>query len=262
MEAVAWSPAPGVRRLLFTQERTGIERPAVWDLDTRERVDLEMQDVAGPVIPQGWTPDGGRLLVHNDPGEGVASAPHGGSRRPGSSRRRSGSRGRSTRPGSAPTARSGSGPIQASSLRRSGRRAATTVLALPIDPPPSGTRSRWLSWSNPTGDIDQRVHHDAWRIRSLPDDRVDPRGPRMAPHRSLGSGAPGFRRRGVRGPPGQLPGFHGSGQGVPGGTEGEHRVPGDRGHRGGCRPRGRCRASPTRGRCSSRAGRGVATSPR
>ncbi len=44
MEAVAWSPAPGDRRLLFTQERTGIERPAIWDLDTRERLDLELPD--------------------------------------------------------------------------------------------------------------------------------------------------------------------------------------------------------------------------
>ena len=33
MESIAWSPAPGARRLLFTQERAGIERPAVWDLD-------------------------------------------------------------------------------------------------------------------------------------------------------------------------------------------------------------------------------------
>jgi dipeptidyl aminopeptidase/acylaminoacyl peptidase len=27
-----------------------------------------------------------------------------------------------------------------------------TVLRLPVDPPPPGTRSRWLSWSNPAGD--------------------------------------------------------------------------------------------------------------
>ena len=239
MEAIAWSPAPGARRLLFTQERTGIERPAVWDLDTRERVDLAMRGRGrARSIPQGWTPDGGRLLVHNDPGEGVdrllsvdpAS---------GSSEEASGSRGRSTRRGSAPTASSGSGRIRASSLRRSGTPAARTVLALPIDPPPSGTRSRWLSWSNPTGDVINGFITTPAGSGALPDDRVDPRGPRMAPHRSLGSRAPGVRRRGVRGPPGQLPGFHRPGQGVPGGTEGEHRVPGDRGHRGGCRPRGR-----------------------
>ena len=58
MEAIAWSPARGARRLVFTQERTGIERPGVWDLDARERHDLPLEDVDGPVIPYGWTPDG------------------------------------------------------------------------------------------------------------------------------------------------------------------------------------------------------------
>jgi dipeptidyl aminopeptidase/acylaminoacyl peptidase len=28
-----------------------------------------------------------------------------------------------------------------------------TILRLPIDPPPPGTRSRWLSWTNPDGDV-------------------------------------------------------------------------------------------------------------
>ena len=68
---MAWSPAGGARRLAFTQELTGIERPGVWDLDTRDRVDLPMEDLEGPVLPQGWTPDGARLLVHHDPGGGV-----------------------------------------------------------------------------------------------------------------------------------------------------------------------------------------------
>ena len=77
MEAIAWSPAPGARRLLFTQERAGIERPAIWDLDTRERVDLDSTTWTGPAIPQGWTPDGARVLVHNDPGHGRQSSPHG-----------------------------------------------------------------------------------------------------------------------------------------------------------------------------------------
>ncbi len=79
MEAVAWSPAPGARRLLFTQERTGIERPAVWDLGTRERVDLAMEDVAGPVIPQGWTLRRHSCPRAQRPGRRCQSSPHGGS---------------------------------------------------------------------------------------------------------------------------------------------------------------------------------------
>ena len=76
MEAVAWSPAAGARRLLFTQERSGIERPAIWDLDARERLDLELSDVTGPVIPLGWTP--GRIAHPRAQrsGGGREPAPH------------------------------------------------------------------------------------------------------------------------------------------------------------------------------------------
>jgi dipeptidyl aminopeptidase/acylaminoacyl peptidase len=152
MQAVAWSPAAGARQLLFTQERTGIERPAVWDLDTRERVDLAMEDVAGPVMPQGWTPDGTRLLVHNDPGGGV-------------------NRLLTVDPatGSFEDAASLEGTIHEAAFRPDGAlwlradssveppavrdAAGSTVLRLPIDPPPRGTQSRWLSWSDPAGEL-------------------------------------------------------------------------------------------------------------
>jgi dienelactone hydrolase len=151
MEAVAWSPAPGARRLLFTQERTGIERPAVWDLGTRERTDLAMEDVVGPVIPQGWTSDGARLLVHNDPGEGVhrlltvdpAS---------GSFEEAAILEGTIHEAGFRPDGElwfRGDSSVEPPSVRDAG---GGTVLRLPIDPPPLGTRSRWLSWSNPAGD--------------------------------------------------------------------------------------------------------------
>ena len=151
MEAIAWSPAPGARRLLFTQERAGIERPSVWDLDARSRVDLAMDGVEGPVIPQGWTPDGARLLVHNDPGEGI-------------------NRLLTVDPasGSFEEAATLEGTIYEAGFRPDGElwfrrdssveppsvRAADgrTVLSLPVDPPPLGTRSRWLSWHNPAGD--------------------------------------------------------------------------------------------------------------
>jgi dipeptidyl aminopeptidase/acylaminoacyl peptidase len=151
LESVAWSPAAGAHRLLLTHERGGIERPAVWDLDSGERRDLPLDDVPGPVLAAGWTPDGAAVLARNDPGGGVnrllAVDPAGGSweeiavfegtiheaafRPDGAVWFRFDS---SVEP---PTVRDASG---------------ATVLRLPLDPPPAGTRSRWSSWTNPAGD--------------------------------------------------------------------------------------------------------------
>ncbi|MGH2679509.1 MAG: S9 family peptidase [Actinomycetota bacterium] len=151
MAAVAWSPEAGARRLLFTHERTGIERPAIWDLATRERVDLALEDVIGPALPLGWTADGSRILVHNDPGEGV-------------------NRLLTVDPatGSVDEVVSEEGTIHEAGFRPDGtlwyRRDSSveppsvrnaggaTVLRLPVDPPPVGIRSRWSSWTNPAGD--------------------------------------------------------------------------------------------------------------
>jgi dienelactone hydrolase len=149
MEAIAWSPARGARQLVFTQERTGIERPGVWDLDARERVDLPMDGVDGPVIPLGWTPDGDRILAHHDPGRGTQRLltvdPASG--------------------GSAEVA-SVEGTIHQAGYRSDARlwlRVDSTVspaavvspegdqlLQLGMGSPPAGTRSRWRSW--PSGD--------------------------------------------------------------------------------------------------------------
>ena len=57
LDPVAWSPVRGDQRLLFTSERGAFERPALWDLATGERHDLEI-DLPGAVIPVGWWPDG------------------------------------------------------------------------------------------------------------------------------------------------------------------------------------------------------------
>jgi dipeptidyl aminopeptidase/acylaminoacyl peptidase len=136
----------------LTHERTGIERPAVWDLATRERVDLAMEDVAGPVLPLGWTPDGGRVLVHNDPGEGLARLltvdPA-----TGSSEEAVTFEGTIYEAGFRPDEtlwmRADSSVAPPSVTEAGG----ATVLSLPVEPPPPGTRSRWLSWSNPSGDV-------------------------------------------------------------------------------------------------------------
>ncbi len=58
----AWSPVPGDRRLAIRQERGGWWRPAIWDLATGERRDLDLR-VDGEVETLDWWPDGSALLV-------------------------------------------------------------------------------------------------------------------------------------------------------------------------------------------------------
>jgi YD repeat-containing protein len=151
MEAVAWSPQPGAHRLAFTQERSGIERPGVWDLDGGDRTDLPLEDLPGPVLPAGWTPDGARVLAHHDPGEGVH---HLISVDPGTGSHQEVARAEGTvheagfRPDGDLWFRFDSS-VEPPSIRGA---AGTTVLELPVDPPPAGTRSTSLAWTNPAGD--------------------------------------------------------------------------------------------------------------
>ena len=61
--AWAWSPVPGDQRLAIVHERGDLERPAIWDLATGERADLEL-DLPGPVAEVwDWWPDGSALLL-------------------------------------------------------------------------------------------------------------------------------------------------------------------------------------------------------
>jgi dipeptidyl aminopeptidase/acylaminoacyl peptidase len=64
LQARCWSPVPGDQRLAIEHERGGDERPAIWDLTTGERQDLEL-DAEGPVFVSDWWPDGQALLLVN-----------------------------------------------------------------------------------------------------------------------------------------------------------------------------------------------------
>ena len=61
---VAWSSRD--RRLAIMHERTGIERPAVWDLDEGTRRDIDLPGMPGPVLPLDWFPDGVSMLLHRE----------------------------------------------------------------------------------------------------------------------------------------------------------------------------------------------------
>jgi dipeptidyl aminopeptidase/acylaminoacyl peptidase len=64
LEAKCWSPVPGDQRLAIEHEREGDERPAIWDLTTGVRQDLELE-ADGPVFVADWWPDGSALLLVN-----------------------------------------------------------------------------------------------------------------------------------------------------------------------------------------------------
>jgi pimeloyl-ACP methyl ester carboxylesterase len=60
--AKCWAPGPGDQRLAFDHEREGQTRPAVWDLSTGERRDLQLE-LDGEVHVMDWWPDGAALLL-------------------------------------------------------------------------------------------------------------------------------------------------------------------------------------------------------
>ena len=62
LSAYAWSPVPGDHRMLFGHERDDRLRPGVWNLDTNERSDVEL-DLPGEAIPIDWWPDGRSILL-------------------------------------------------------------------------------------------------------------------------------------------------------------------------------------------------------
>ena len=151
MEAVAWSPVAGDARLTFTQERAGIERPAVWDVSTGRREDVALDGIEGLAIPAGWTVDGARLLVLHDAGAGIQRLlsvdPASGSieelvRVEGTIHHAA------FRPDGSLWYRSDSS-VEPPRVRDASGRA---VVELPMDPPPEGTGSRPISWTNPPGD--------------------------------------------------------------------------------------------------------------
>jgi dienelactone hydrolase len=58
----AWSPMTGDKRLAIRQERTGWWRPAIWDLATGERREIDAR-VEGEVDVLDWWPDASALLI-------------------------------------------------------------------------------------------------------------------------------------------------------------------------------------------------------
>ena len=62
LAAKCWSPVPGEQILVIEHEREGELRPALWNLETSERHDLEL-DLTGDITAEGWWPDGSALVL-------------------------------------------------------------------------------------------------------------------------------------------------------------------------------------------------------
>jgi prolyl oligopeptidase PreP (S9A serine peptidase family) len=63
VEPLMFAPAPGDSRLLGTTNRTGVKRPLLWNPRTGERLDLDLPDLAGEVVPLDWSTDARRILL-------------------------------------------------------------------------------------------------------------------------------------------------------------------------------------------------------
>lgn len=58
-----FSPVAGDPRILATSNRSGDNRPLIWNPRTGERTDLDLGDLAGEVLPLDWSHDGKRVLL-------------------------------------------------------------------------------------------------------------------------------------------------------------------------------------------------------
>jgi len=68
LHAGAWSPVAGDQRLAIVHERSGRHRPGIWNLETGDRTDIDI-DLPGDVDVLDWWPDGSALLlVHEHDG--------------------------------------------------------------------------------------------------------------------------------------------------------------------------------------------------
>ncbi len=63
VRAVAFAPLAGDARLLAMANRSGFNRPLIWDLRTGKRTDPALTELEGEVLPLDWSPDGTRILL-------------------------------------------------------------------------------------------------------------------------------------------------------------------------------------------------------
>ncbi|MCE5209528.1 MAG: prolyl oligopeptidase family serine peptidase [Chloroflexi bacterium] len=65
LQGCTFSPMAGDQRVLATTNRSGFERPLLWNPHTGERRDFDFKELDGDVTPCDWSPDGRYLLLQN-----------------------------------------------------------------------------------------------------------------------------------------------------------------------------------------------------
>ncbi|HVP40559.1 MAG TPA: prolyl oligopeptidase family serine peptidase [Candidatus Krumholzibacteriaceae bacterium] len=63
IEPSTFLPHSGDQRILATSNKTGAQRPLVWDAITGTRVDLKVNSLEGDIVPLEWTSDAKRILL-------------------------------------------------------------------------------------------------------------------------------------------------------------------------------------------------------
>ena len=63
VEIAMFSPLAGETRLVAVTNRSGFERPFLWDAVTGDREFLALDEIPGAVYPCSWSPDAGRILL-------------------------------------------------------------------------------------------------------------------------------------------------------------------------------------------------------
>jgi len=63
IEPGRFAPINGDARILAASNRSGVQRPLIWDVRSGERRDLAIGDLAGEIAPLDWSPDGQRVLL-------------------------------------------------------------------------------------------------------------------------------------------------------------------------------------------------------
>jgi dipeptidyl aminopeptidase/acylaminoacyl peptidase len=63
VESAMFSPLPNDTRLVATTNRSGVNRPLIWNPLTGERNDLPLDELEGEIKPIDWSSDGRRILL-------------------------------------------------------------------------------------------------------------------------------------------------------------------------------------------------------
>jgi dienelactone hydrolase len=63
LEFMMFSRVKGDMRLLATTNRTGVKRPFIWDIRRDQRIEFDLGDLEGDVLPADWSTDGRCVLL-------------------------------------------------------------------------------------------------------------------------------------------------------------------------------------------------------